>query len=150
MTLTEFNSGNQSGSDRSGPDLSLPKAVLLDLDDTILDDTGNVEYCWHLACFTHCSDLPDVDPATMLRAIENTRDWFWSDPERHRIGRLDLAAARLQIVKTSLVDLGIDNPALAIKISDTYHSQREAGVRVFPDAWIQSDGFDNKDVDWLW
>jgi putative hydrolase of the HAD superfamily len=118
---------------------------LLDLDDTILDDTGNVEYCWHLACFTHCSDLPDVDPATILRAIENTRDWFWSDPERHRIGRLDLAAARLQIVKTSLVDLGIDNPALAMKISDTYHSQREAGVRVFPDAldtvrWLRQQG----------
>lgn len=123
----------------------LPKAVLLDLDDTILDDTGNVESCWREACLTHCSDLRDIDPSSLIRAIDKTRDWFWSDAERHRVGRLDMAAARLQIVRASLADLGIDNPELAAKIAKTYHSEREAGVRPFPDAvdtvrWLRQRG----------
>lgn len=123
----------------------LPRAVLLDLDDTILDDTGNVEECWHRACHTHCVEKSDIDPDILIQAIDKTRDWFWSDGERHRVGRLDLAAARRQIVNLSLVELGIDDAMLAAKIADTYHLEREGGVRLFPDAldtvrWLREKG----------
>jgi putative hydrolase of the HAD superfamily len=41
------------------------------------------------------------------------REWYWSDPGRHRVGRLDLFAARREIVVISLRELGVEDPALA-------------------------------------
>ena len=38
-----------------------PRAVLLDLDDTILDDSGGVVSCWRQACVAHRSDLNGLD-----------------------------------------------------------------------------------------
>lgn len=52
----------------------LPKAVLLDLDDTILDDSGSVEDCWSEACFAHASGPAGIDPRALLKAIDKTRD----------------------------------------------------------------------------
>ena len=40
----------------------LPRAVLLDLDDTILDDSGNITACWLEACHAHRSALNGLDP----------------------------------------------------------------------------------------
>jgi putative hydrolase of the HAD superfamily len=99
----------------------LPRGVLLDLDDTILDDTGTIEPCWRYAC----ASQPDarIDPDTLYEAIERTRAWFWSDPERHRVGRLDLDAAARAIVAQSLTDIGAD-PLLAETISRTYRQRR--------------------------
>ena len=123
----------------------LPKAVLLDLDDTILDDSGNVESCWREACFTHESEMRGVDPVVLLHAIDKTREWFWADPDRHRRGRLDLGAARREIVSMSLLEIGIDDRTLAAKIAERYSLQREAGVRPFPDGidtvrWLRQCG----------
>jgi putative hydrolase of the HAD superfamily len=123
----------------------LPKAVLLDLDDTILDDSGNVEYCWREACFTHQSEMRGVNPAELHHAIDKTREWFWADPVRHRQGRLDLESARREIVRMSLLEIGIDDRTLAAKIAEWYGLQREAGVQPFPDAidtvrWLRKCG----------
>ena len=68
----------------------LPDAVLLDLDDTILDDSGHAARCWVEACAAHASELDGLDPTVLLEAIERVRTWYWSDAERHRMGRLDL------------------------------------------------------------
>jgi putative hydrolase of the HAD superfamily len=112
----------------------LPDAVLLDLDDTILNDSGNVEQCWREACLEYTSDLNSLDPAVLLEAIDRTRGWFWSDAERHREGRLDLDAARREIVRLSLAAVGVDHPTVAGQIADRYSAQRDAGIRPFPDA----------------
>ena len=39
-------------------------------------------------------------PSRVYDAIERVREWYWADPERHRVGRLDLAAARREVVST--------------------------------------------------
>jgi len=111
-----------------------PKAVLLDLDDTILDDSGNVDDCWERACFSAKSELGNIEPLAVLEAINRTRDWYWSDPERHRVGRLDLDAARRRIVTISLTELGSDDPILAARIADTCSRERDAGIQLLPDA----------------
>ena len=123
----------------------LPQAVLLDLDDTILDDTGGVSSCWLEACVAHRSQMDNLDPRTVYEAIEKIRDWYWSDAERHRVGRLDLAAARREVVRLSLADLGVDAPDLADKIGDSYHALRDAGIQPFADAittvqWLRDSG----------
>ena len=123
----------------------LPKAVLLDLDDTILDDSSNVESCWREACFSHESEMRGVDPVVLHHAIDKTREWFWADPDRHRQGRLDLESARREIVRTSLLDIGIDDRTLAAKIAERYSLQRETGIQPFPDSmdtvrWLRKRG----------
>ena len=52
--------------------------------------------------------MAGLDPSSVYEAIERTRPWFWADPERHRVGRLDLDAARREMVRMSLADLGVD------------------------------------------
>ena len=123
----------------------LPLAVLLDLDDTILSDNLHVEDCWRHACFSCRADGPDVDPDALRAAIDKVRDWFWADPDRHRVGRLDLGAARREIVRLALGELGVDDVALACRIADEYSTEREARMEPFPGAidtvrWLRASG----------
>jgi putative hydrolase of the HAD superfamily len=125
--------------------VSLPQAVLLDLDDTILDDSGNVSSCWRESCRAHCSDDTGVDPESVFESIERTRHWFWSDPDRHRVGRLDLGAARREVVRLALADVGIEDRGLADRIGDTYHRLRVEGIQPIADAiatvqWFRTSG----------
>jgi putative hydrolase of the HAD superfamily len=123
----------------------IPRAFLLDLDDTIIDDSGNVERCWRDSCLEHGSELRPLDPCQLFDTIERTRGWYWSDPDRHREGRLDLPGARREVVLRSLSELGIDNTALANKIADTYGTRRDLGVLPIPGAietvqWLRAQG----------
>ena len=119
----------------------LPRAVLVDLDDTIIDGSAVVN-CWEHAC--ECA-TPTVDPQAVLAEIHRIRDWFWSDPERHRRGRLDLMAARRQIVKMALGAIGHDDDALAGRIAERYDHCRESRMALFPGAvgaltWLRESG----------
>jgi putative hydrolase of the HAD superfamily len=123
----------------------LPQAVLLDLDDTILDDTGGVIACWRDACVAHRSTMNGLQPEVVFDAIDRIRDWYWSDPERHRVGRLELAWARGEVVRLALLDIGVDDPDLARRIGDTYHALRDRGIKPFDDAvdtvqWLRERG----------
>jgi putative hydrolase of the HAD superfamily len=123
----------------------LPKAILLDLDDTILDDSGSAKGCWREACFAHQSELGSIDPAALHEAIERNRAWFWSDTARHREGRLDMDAARREIVRMSLGDLGADASSLAGLISEAYGSRRDRAIQPVDDAietvrWFREHG----------
>jgi putative hydrolase of the HAD superfamily len=123
----------------------LPPAVLLDLDDTILDDSGTVSSCWLEACVAHRSEMNGLDPLRVYEAIERTREWYWSDPGRHRVGRLDLGAARRDVVRLALAEIGVDDPDLAEKVGDRYHALRDAGLQPFTDAiatvqWLRETG----------
>jgi putative hydrolase of the HAD superfamily len=123
----------------------LPRAVLLDLDDTILDDSGNISSCWLDACRVYRSALGSVDPLVAHAAIERVRDWYWSDPERHRIGRLDLAAARREVAHIALKEVGLDDEAVAAQIGDSYHDLRDRGLQPCDNAidtveWLRSSG----------
>jgi putative hydrolase of the HAD superfamily len=122
----------------------LPKALLLDLDDTILNDSGSIEACWREACLagsTECGLHPDI----LFDAIRKSGNWFWSDPERHRVGRLDLQTARAEVVRLALAELGIENNELAAAIGSIYHNRREESLEIFPDAtgtleWLREQG----------
>jgi putative hydrolase of the HAD superfamily len=123
----------------------LPQAILLDLDDTILDDTGGLVSCWRDACVVHRSTMNGLDPDVVFAAIDRIREWYWSDPERHRIGRLELAWARGEVVRLALADMGVDDPELARRIGETYHELRDRGIRPFDDAvatvrWLREQG----------
>ena len=122
-----------------------PRALLLDLDDTILDDSSHVHESWLEACTGHADRLAPVDAAVVVDAIRKTSKWFWGDPDRHRTGRLQLDAARREVVRLALVDLGIDDTELACCIGDAYSHRRDVGTEALPDAintvrWLRDSG----------
>ena len=119
----------------------LPRTVLVDLDDTIVDGSA-VGDCWEDACGC-CA--PNVDPLPVLAEIHRIREWFWSDPERHRQGRLDLTAARQQIAKMALLRVGHDDDVLAARMTERYNDCRESRMTLFPGAvealtWLRGRG----------
>ena len=77
-----------------------PKAILFDLDDTLISYSGERREVWTetLAPHLHRCDGRVVDD--ILQAMEAEMRWFWSDPARHREGRLNMQAARTRICKS--------------------------------------------------
>lgn len=123
----------------------LPPVVLLDLDDTILDDSSQVSQCWRESCFDQRSSLGSIDPAALHATIERVRDWYWSDRERHRTGRLDLDQARCEVVQMSLAEMGVEDRDTAWRITQAYISRREQGLEPLPGAletvrWFRDNG----------
>ena len=121
--------------------VELPHAVFVDLDDTIVDGSAVVD-CWEVAC--ECCG-PTVDSQIVLAEILRLRDWFWSDPERHRVGRLDLRAARRQIAEAAVTNVGCDDPTLAARIAERYDDCRDRRTALFPGAvevlaWLRANG----------
>ena len=113
---------------------NLPRAILFDLDDTIMAYEAAGEGCWQEACaqyVTVCNG-PTVD--TLNAAIQAQSKWFWGDPERFRQGRLNLEEARRQVVMRALEVLGAPNPAVAEKIARLRTALHEQRIAPFPGA----------------
>src|SRR5262249_60903056 len=75
--------------------------VLLDLDATILDYSGEAARCWSEACATVAGPA-GVDVEALRAAIRDVGTLFWSDPERHRLERTDMLGAWRKIVEGAL------------------------------------------------
>jgi putative hydrolase of the HAD superfamily len=109
------------------------KALLLDLDDTLLDYSGGVDESWSEACAACCTD-GHVDPVRLVEALAPTRRWFWDDPGRHRTERTDMPRAWTRIVMYALERLGITDDALAEAVARDFAARRRERMRLFPEA----------------
>lgn len=113
---------------------NLPGAMLLDLDDTILAFSASAGPCWRSVCERFAPRVDGVTAEALLSAIDEARGWFWADADRHRRGRLDLKAARREIVAAALSRLGVDRSGMAGQIADTYAREREQAIQPMPGA----------------
>lgn len=111
-----------------------PPAILFDLDDTILDYGAAVNYAWQVTCEQYGPGIGIHDTDSFAQAIYTKADWYWSDSERHRRGRLDLVAARREILTAVLTDMGIDNPTAASEMAELRSRLHEEGMCLFPGA----------------
>jgi putative hydrolase of the HAD superfamily len=118
----------------AGRESPLPRVLLLDLDDTILDDSGGSDECWLTVCSEVARERGGIDRDELRAAIETARRWYWSDAERHRIGRHDLRAASTRIAALALGRLDIADPALAGRIGHRYQDLRDARLCPLPGA----------------
>lgn len=109
-------------------------ALLLDLDDTILDDRAGSDEAWAMAADRLVGSHPGLDRGAVVDEIERSRRWFWADPERHRRGRLDLEAARAEILAAALDRLGRPDPTLARDVGQAYTDLRDRHQRLLPGA----------------
>ena len=114
--------------------MDLPNALLLDLDDTVLDEYGNPDDVWRGVCLEFADRLGVVTPGQLYAAIVESREWFWADAERARRGRLDLHEARRQVVRGAFERLGLPAPPSAVELADRVTVVREAAVKPLPGA----------------
>ena len=111
--------------------LRLPRALFLDLDDTIIDDSSLVESGWQIAIAESVSG-PDIE--VLAASVFEVRDWYWSDPERHAAGRADLRAIGTWIVEEAMRRIGTLEPGVARTIGHRYRDIREEGIVPLPGA----------------
>lgn len=112
----------------------LPPAILFDLDDTLITAHLHPREAWRRAIDT-LPDRPDaLDVAQAAELIHEAARWFWSDPVRHREGRLDIRRARHGIIGRGLAGLGVGDLALIERLGDHFTTMRTAETALFPDA----------------
>jgi putative hydrolase of the HAD superfamily len=102
-------------------------AIFFDMDDTILADSEATDECWAIVCRRHGVEH-------LYEPLLRRRDWFWSDAGRHRAGRIDMRAARREIVARTFADEGLRQSDLAERIADDYTDERHRRVYPFPGA----------------
>jgi putative hydrolase of the HAD superfamily len=116
--------------------MPLPKAILFDLDDTILSLESSIESSWETACRSFVASHESFrDYDLFHQKITEKRKWYWSDPERHKAGRLDLSGARTQIVRMVMNDLGFDDEPGARRLVAEYTKLQEDATLLFDGAY---------------
>lgn len=108
--------------------LDLPHTILFDLDNTILELNSEREDYWNFVTRKYSGLINPVLYSELSSKILEKGDWFWSDQERNRKGRLNLRQSRRTIVQLALDDLGISHDGLAIQIADDFSELRENGA----------------------
>ncbi len=113
---------------------NLPKALLLDLDDTILDWYTSPDAAWLQLCREFAGSLGVVTVGELQRAVLQARDWYWSDMERARLGRLNMVQARRDILLRAFDQFNIPDSPLVTRMGERYNQIRDEAMRPFPGA----------------
>jgi putative hydrolase of the HAD superfamily len=116
-------------------DMPLPKAILFDLDDTVLATSKGAEDDWRTVCEDVHSRINGISPERLHQAIREHRDWYWSDPVRHHRGRLNPMATLVNNIHAALEGLGLESSLhLAEDMAFTWRGRRQASLKPFPGA----------------
>ncbi len=111
---------------------ALPRAILFDLDDTLVVFDAVCAPSWRDVCARH-APRTGLPPDELHQAIQTVSRAYWSDRERHRVGRLALEETRAVLVATALREAGAD-PGLARALAGDYSALQESRIEPFPDA----------------
>ena len=113
----------------------LPRAILFDLDDTILSASAHRPAAMSDVVARYAPSLSGVSDDNLLAALRDGATAFWADPARQREGRLDPHEAMRAITETALEGLGAtDAAALAANITHDYMTAQDAALKPFPGA----------------
>ena len=124
----------------------LHKAILFDLDDTLISAYNRSDRAWLAIALEFSADLHPHPPAEVAAAINLSADVFWADPERHRVGRLQLLDARATIIADAfeaLAKAGRVPPGepVAQRMATRYNALREEQMHLFDGAHHVVDTF---------
>jgi putative hydrolase of the HAD superfamily len=118
----------------------LPKAILIDLDDTILSAFGQAADQWRRVIAAFAERLTPHQPEAVCAAIQAYSRYLWADQGRHKDWRQRIGDARRHIVASAFAELassgGPAAPPLALcrEIADRFQEIHEAELRMFPGA----------------
>ena len=122
----------------------LPRAMLIDMDDTILSAYGRPEIAWNTIAGEFAGELAPYSPQQVATSVLAFARNFWANAEP--AWRLKLAEARHITVKGGFAALaGGGRPALsddlALRLADRFTAYREEEMFVFPGAHDAIDAF---------
>jgi putative hydrolase of the HAD superfamily len=123
-----------------------PKAILFDLDDTLISAYNRPDLAWHAIAHEFAAELHPNEPTDIAAAINLAADRFWADPERHRVGRLQLLDARATIVADAFEGLAKSGRTplahrLVPLLAARYNAYREEQMHLFDGAHHVVDTF---------
>ena len=105
-----------------------PKAILFDMDDTILSFGVSAEEVWRSMSEEYAPRIDGFAPDDLFTTLSDYAKWYWSDPERHRKGRLH-PDVMLYIVTGALDSIGVKALSVASEMAETYSAVRERSAR---------------------
>ena len=108
--------------------MPIPAHIIFDLDDTILDYSAPAEKVWK-DLYPVYARKAGVPVGQLQQAVDESRRWYWSDPDRFREGRLNLQQARRFFVRAGFEKLGLGSESLADEMADSFSREREIVIR---------------------
>ncbi|MEM7170149.1 MAG: HAD family hydrolase [Pseudomonadota bacterium] len=114
------------------PSLARPKAIFIDLDDTMISAYAKVHEHWTEVLEAQQHHLEGHGIETVRESIIEATRHFWSDPDRHRTGRLRIEETIKDIIADGLARIGLERPKLARHLRDEFESHRWDRMHLFP------------------
>jgi putative hydrolase of the HAD superfamily len=124
--------------------MKLPRAMLIDMDDTILSAYGRPRIAWNTIAAEFADELAPLPPHEVASAVLSFARNFWANAEA--AWRLKLGEARRLTVKGGFAALAAAGHRplpddLAVRIADRFTTYREEEMFVFPGAHEAIDRF---------
>jgi putative hydrolase of the HAD superfamily len=119
---------------------SLPRAILFDLDDTILSAFGKAPDQWRRVVTEFAEHLEPHPPHEVIEAVQAYSRYLWADEMRHKHWRHRIGEARRHIVANAFAALcakhGRTPPSAAIcdALADRFNEVQHAELGMFPGA----------------
>src|SRR5438034_9051846 len=116
-----------------------PRAILFDLDDTIISAYGRPDLAWSVVIAEFAQALAPLAVDEVRAVVQASADQFWSNADRHRLWRQKLRDARREIVVgafASLAQRGIREPDRSVQhaLADRFSDYRDEQMHIYPDA----------------
>ncbi len=107
------------------------EVILFDLDDTLVAFDLVTESTWRQVCAEYAAENHGCSADDTYDAVTSESHWYWSDEERHRIGRNDIVAARRGIVRSAFEkhSLPVED---AVRVADRYSTLRLENMYILP------------------
>jgi putative hydrolase of the HAD superfamily len=115
----------------------LPRAMLIDMDETILSAYGRPEIAWNKVAAEFAGELAPLSSQQVAAVIVDSARKFWAAAAAE--WRLKLAEARHEVVRDGFATLAATGHAalpvdLAIRLADRFTVYREEEMFIFPGA----------------
>lgn len=110
------------------------KLVIIDLDDTLVAFNEVKEEAWKESVEIYAQKYPLISREVLYNTIIRQSEFFWSDPERHRIGRLNIDKARRLMMKDVFVEMNLDESYNSDFLADLYSEIRIKKMFLYDDA----------------
>jgi len=115
----------------------LPRAMLIDMDETILSAYSRPEIAWNIVATEFAGELAPLSPQQVAAAITDSARQFWAAAGAE--WRLKLAEARHEVVRGGFATLAAAGKTvlpldLAIRLADRFTAYRDEQMFVFPGA----------------
>lgn len=113
--------------------MNYPKAILFDLDDTLISFNGVADEAWDKCCTEFLMKYQlSLTKNKLITTLKNARGWYWGDPDRHKTGRENIKQARRGIVKLALKEYDITETNMIYYLADNYTELQYKMVHIYP------------------